>query len=357
MMFKMGQTAKWSVALAAAGLITAGLCETAKADDFYKGKRVKFLVGSSPGGGYDTYSRVLARHLGNHIKGKPSFVVQNMPGASSRKVANFIYNKAPKDGSTIAAVFSGIPTEPLVNPNKARFDARKFTWIGSANKGTFVGFVWHTSPAQSLEDLKSKTMIVGASGGATYDYPALSNVLLGLNYKIISGYTGTKAIGLAMERGEVHGNAGTTWASIKSQHPDWIKEKKIRVFVQYGKDKHPELANVPRIMNLAKNKADRQALNLMFVRQEYQRPYIAPPGLPAIRVKTLRTGFNATMKDPAYLSDAKKRRLEIAPLRGEQIEALIAEVYKTPMAVVERVKKILANRPKRPKRKKKKKKN
>jgi len=340
-----------------AAILTAGAFQAAQADDFYKGKRVKFLVGSSSGGGYDTFARVLARHYGDHIKGNPSFIVQNMPGASSRKVANFLYNKAPKDGSTIAAVFSGIPTEPLVNPNKARFDARKFTWIGSANKGTFVGFVWHTAPAQTLEDLKTKQMIVGASGGATYDFPALANELLGLNFKIIAGYTGTKAIGLAMERGEVQGNAGTTWASIKLQHPDWIKEKKVRVFVQYAKDRHPELSNVPQMMDLAKTKADRQTLNLMYVRQEYQRPYIAPPGLPAVRVKTLRTAFNATMKDSAYLADARKRRLEINPLRGEQIDALIAEVYKTPKAVVERVKKILATRPKRPKRKKKKKKN
>ena len=354
-MIKTRPKGLWCAA-AAAAILAAGASQSAHADSFYKGKRVKFLVGSSPGGGYDTYSRVLARHYGVNIPGHPTFIVQNMPGASSRKVANFMYNKAPKDGSTIAAVFSGIPTEPLVNPNKARFDARKFTWIGSANKGTFIGFVWHTSPTQTLGDLKTKQMIVGASGGATYDYPALANTLLGLNFKIISGYTGTKAIGLAMERGEVQGNAGTTWASIKLQHPEWIRDKKVRVFVQYGRNKNPELPNVPRMMNLAKNDADRQALNLMYVRQEYQRPYIAPPGLPAVRVKTLRTAFNVTMKDPAYLADAKKRRLDVDPLTGEQIEALISEVYKTPKAVVERVKKILANRPKRPKRKKKKKK-
>ena len=356
-MFETRQKGLLGAATVAAAILAAGAFQAAQADDFYKGKRVKFLVGSSSGGGYDTFARVLARHYGNHIKGKPSFIVQNMPGASSRKVANFLYNKAPKDGSTIAAVFSGIPTEPLVNPNKARFDARKFTWIGSANKGTFVGFVWHTAPAQTLKDIKTKQMIVGASGGATYDYPALANELLGLNFKIISGYTGTKQIGLAMERGEVHGNAGTTWASIKSQHPDWIKDKKVRVFVQYGRNKNPELPNVPLMVNLAKNKADRQALNLMYVRQEYQRPYIAPPGLPKVRVATLRNGFNATMKDPAYLADAKKRRLDVDPLTGEQIEALIAEVYKTPKAVIERVRAILAKRPKRPKRKKKKKKN
>ncbi len=337
----------------AALLIGAGDLSPAQADDFYKGKRVKFLVGSSPGGGYDTYARVLARHYGKHIAGNPSFVVQNMPGASSRRVANFLYNKAPKDGSTIAGVFSGIPTEPLVNPDKAHFDARKFTWIGSANKGTFVGFVWATAPVTTLEGLKTKQMIVGASGGATYDFPALANELLGLNFKIVAGYTGTKAIGLAMERGEVHGNAGTTWASIKTQHPGWLKDKKVKVFVQYRRDKHPELPHVTKMLDLAKNENDRQALNLMYVRQEYQRPYIAPPGLPAGRVKILRAAFDATVRDPAYLSDAKKRRLEVDPLSGAQIEALIAEVYKTPKAVVDRVRGILAKRPKRPKRKKK----
>lgn len=346
----------WAAGLAAL-LLAAGAGGGAQGADFYKGKRVQFLVGSSAGGGYDTYARVLARHYGDHIAGHPSFIVQNMPGASSRKVADLIYNKAPKDGSMIAAVFSGIPTEPLVNPDKVHFDARKFTWIGSANKGVFVGFVWHTSPVQTLEQLKTKTMIVGASGGATYDYPALANELLGLHFKIISGYTGTKQIGLAMEREEVNGNAGTTWASIKTQHTNWLKAKKIKVFVQYTLKPYPELGNVPLMINLAKNDADRQALKLMFVRGEYQRPYIAPPGLPADRVKILRTAFNATMKDPAYLADAKKRRLDVQPLTGEELEALIAEVYKTPKAVVERVRKILAARPKRaPKKKKKKKK-
>jgi tripartite-type tricarboxylate transporter receptor subunit TctC len=351
----MGIHTKAAVCVSLAAALTAGAAiGPAQADDFYKGKRIKFLVGSSSGGGYDTFARVLARHYGKHIAGNPSFVVQNMPGASSRRVANFLYNKAPKDGSTIAAVFSGIPTEPLVNPDKAHFDARKFTWIGSANKGTFVGFVWATAPVTTLEGLKTKEMIVGASGGATYDFPALANELLGLNFKIVSGYTGTKQIGLAMERGEVHGNAGTTWASIKTQHPGWLKEKKVKVFVQYRRDKHPELPDVPKMLDLAKNKADRQALNLMYVRQEYQRPYIAPPGLPAERVKLLRTAFMATVKDPAYLADAKKRRLEVDPLSGEQIEALIAEVYETPKAVVERVRDILAKRPKKAKKKKKK---
>ncbi|MDH3239264.1 MAG: tripartite tricarboxylate transporter substrate-binding protein [Alphaproteobacteria bacterium] len=354
----MGQHSKAAMcASLAALLLGAGGLSPAQAEDFYKGKRIKFLVGSSAGGGYDTFARVLARHYGKHIAGNPSFIVQNMPGASSRKVANFIYAQAPKDGTTIAAVFSGIPTEPLVNPDKAHFDARKFTWIGSANKGTFVGFVWATAPVTTLDGLKTKQMIVGASGGATYDFPALANELLGLNFKIISGYTGTKQIGLAMERGEVHGNAGTTWASIKTQHPGWLKEKKVKVFVQYARDKHPELPDVPQMMDLAKNDNDRQALNLMYVRQEYQRPYIAPPGLPADRVKILRAAFNATMKDPAYLDDAKKRRLEISPLSGERIEALIAEVYKTPKDVVDRVRAILNKRPKAPKKASKKKKN
>jgi tripartite-type tricarboxylate transporter receptor subunit TctC len=336
-------------------VLAAGADGAVQAADFYKGKRIQFLVGSSSGGGYDTFARVLARHYGKHIAGNPTFIVQNIPGASSRKVADYIYNKAPKDGTAIAAVFSGIPTEPLVNPDKVHFDARKFTWIGSANRGTFVGFVWATAPVTTLEGLKTKEMIVGASGGATYDYPALANELLGLNFKIISGYTGTKQIGLAMERGEVHGNAGTTWASIKTQHTNWLKEKKIKVFVQYGRTKHPELQDVPKMRDLAKNEADRQALNLMYVRQEYQRPYIAPPGLPADRVKLLRTAFDATMKDAAYLDEAKKRRLEIAPLSGAEVEALIAEVYKTPKPVVERVRAILNKRPKAPPKKSKKK--
>ncbi|MFT5539421.1 MAG: tripartite-type tricarboxylate transporter receptor subunit TctC [Alphaproteobacteria bacterium] len=322
---------------------------------FYKGKQIKLIIGSSAGGGYDTYGRVIARHMGKHIPGKPRFVVQNMPGSSSRKAANYLYNIAPKDGTAIAGTFSGIPAEPLMNPSVVKFDALKFNWIGSAARDAQAGMVWTTAPAQTLNDVMTKEMIVGASGGATHDFPMLANAILGTKFKIIAGYKGTKGIGLAMERGEVQGNAGTTWSSIKTQHTDWLKQKKIRVFVQYGRTRHPELPDVPLMIDLAKSEADRQALNLSFARQDFARPYVAPPALPAARIKALRSAFNATMVDQAFLKDAAKRRIEIAPLKAEEMIALIKNIYATPPEVVARVQNIVSVSKKRQKKAKKKK--
>lgn len=331
-------------ALVSATVIAAAAGGAPAAQDlesFYKAKQIKLMVGSSAGGGYDTYARTIARHMGNFIPGKPGFVVQNMPGGSSRKVANFLYNVAPKDGSVIAAVFSGIPAEPLMNPKLVKFDARKFNWIGSAARDSQAGMVWHTAPVQTLSDVLSREMIVGASGGATWDFPMLSNAILGTKFKIIAGYSGTKEIALAMERGEVQGNAGTTWSSIKTQHPDWLRDKKIRVFVQYTTSPHPELPDVPLMIGLAKSDADRQALMLSFARQDFARPYVAPPELPADRIKALRDAFDATMADKAFLEDAAKRRIEIAPLKASEMMALITEIYETPPEVVARVQEIV----------------
>jgi tripartite-type tricarboxylate transporter receptor subunit TctC len=329
-----------TILISAAALVSFA-AEAQSLESFYRGKTIKLIVGSSAGGGYDTYARTIGRHLGNFIPGKPNFVIQNMPGGSSRAAANHLYNVAAKDGTVIAGVFSGIPAEPLMNPSLVRFDARKFNWIGSAARDSQAGMVWHTAPTQTLQDVLSKEMIVGASGGATWDFPMLANAILGTKFKIIAGYSGTKEIALAMERGEVQGNAGTTWSSIKTQHPDWLKEKKIRVFVQYTTKPHPELPDVPVMISLAKTEADRQALMLSFARQDFARPYVAPPGLPAERVKALRTAFNSTMKDTAFLAEAKKRRIEIVPLTASEMTALIDEIYKTPPDVVARVQNIV----------------
>ena len=326
----------------AGGLIAVAGLVPAHAKDFYEGKQLKVIVGSSAGGGYDTYARVISRHMGNFLPGNPALVVQNMPGGSSRKAANYVYNIAPKDGTVITALFSGIPTDPLINPKQVKFDVQKFNWLGSASKETFVGYVWNTAPAQTLEDLKTKQMIVGGSGGATTDFPKLSKAILGLKFKIVEGYPGTKQIGLAIERGELQGDAGITWTSVKTQHSDWLRDKKIRVFVQYGAKPNPDLKDVPLMLDLAKTKADRQALALSFLRGEAQRPYTAPPGLPAERVAMLRKAFVETLKDKAFLADAKKRHLEVEFVSPEEMSELIAGYYQTPKSVVDRVKKIVS---------------
>jgi tripartite-type tricarboxylate transporter receptor subunit TctC len=321
----------WSVGLAAAD-----------AADFYKGKQLTIIVGSSSGGGYDTYGRAISRHIGRFLPGHPTVLVQNMPGAGSVKATNYLYNVAPKDGTVIAAVFSGIPAQPLIDPHGVQFDVRKFTWLGSAAQSTFVGYVWHTAPVQTLEQLKTQEMIVGSSGGATREFPMISNAVLGLKFKIVEGYKGTNETGLAVERGEVQGDGGITWDSLEAQHFQWLQDKKIRVFVQYGSEPNPELKDVPLMLSLAKTKEDRQALNLEFSRGDFARPYIAPPSLPKDRVKELRTAFMDTMKDKAYIADAKKLHLDVNAISGEKVDALIAELYQTPKSAVERVRKVIA---------------
>lgn len=332
--------------IAVAGIVTGLTATDATAQSvkkFYTDRKISFLVGFGAGGGYDAYARTISRHMGKHIPGNPTLVVQNMPGAGSLKLANHLYNVAPKDGSVIGSFASGIPTAPLLNPNKAKFNAANFTWLGSANKEIYIAVVWHKSPVQTLDALKRKTLIVGATGpgAATDDFPTLVNAILGLKFKLVKGYKGTKRIYLAMERGEVHGVAGTTWTSVSSRLPTWVRDKKIKVIVQYSKEKHPALPHVPSIFDLVKTEKDRKALNLLFARQAYGRPYVAPPGLPKDRAQALQRGFMATMKDPAFLADAKKRRLEINPLPGAAVAKLVSEVYKTPKAIVDRVRGIL----------------
>lgn len=322
-------------------LTSIGIASSSAAD-FYKGKQITIIVGSSSGGGYDTYARTIARHMGKFLPGHPAVVVQNMPGAGSVKATNNLFNVAAKDGTVIGAVFSGIPAQPLIDPHGVKFDPRKFSWLGSAAQSTFVGYVWHTAPVQTLDQLKTETMIVGSSGGATREFPMISNAVLGLKFKIVEGYKGTNETGLAIERGEVQGNAGITWDSLEAQHYQWLKDKKIRVFVQYGSEPNPELKDVPLMLNLAKTKADRQALNLEFSRGVFARPYIAPPGVPADRVKLLRTAFMTTMKDPGYIADAKKLHLDVNAISGEKVEALINELYETPQSAIDRVRQVIS---------------
>jgi tripartite-type tricarboxylate transporter receptor subunit TctC len=331
---------RYAAAAVLAGGLSGGIA-TGHAADFYKGKQFIIIIGSSSGGGYDTFGRAISRHIGKHLPGNPTAVVQNMPGASSVKLSNYMYNVAPKDGTVIAGVFSGIPTQQLTDPHGVKFDARKFAWLGSAAQSTFVGYVWHTAPVQTLEQLKTQEMIVGSSGGATHDFPLISNAILGLHFKIVEGYKGTNETGLAIERGEVQGDAGITWDSVETQYPQQLQKKLIHVFVQYNDEPNPELPNVPLMMSLAKTKADRQALELEFSRGEFARPYIAPPGLPKERVKTLQTAFMATMKDPAYIADAKKLHLDVNAVPPEKLEKMISELYETPQSVVDRVRSVI----------------
>lgn len=316
-----------------------GVSGAASAQDFYKDKRITLVVGSAPGGGYDTFARAVAKYWSEHLPGKPTFVIQNMPGAGSLVAANHIYNVAAKDGTVLGAVNPGIATDPLLSPDRAKFDAREFPWIGSPLREIQTAVVWHTAPVQSLEDLKTKELLVAGSGGATEVFPTVSNKVLGLKFKVIAGYAGTKEGGLAMERGEVQGIGGTTWASVKATYGHYLTEKKIKVIVQYGLRKHPELPDVPMLIDLAQTKEQRDALNFVLARQDLGRPYVTTPGVPADRVALLRKTFIDTMKDPAFIKEAKQRKLDLdpEPVTGEELQKLVADIYTTPEPLVARL--------------------
>lgn len=310
----------------------------------FKGKDVRILIGFPPGGGYDLYGRLVARHFGKQLPGQPNIIAQSMPGAGSVLVANHLAHVAPRDGTVLGTFASGVPAVPLLTPDQAKFDARELTWIGSANTETQLDYMWHTSPVQSLDDAMRTEAIIGATGpgAATVDFPLMVKAILGFKYKLVLGYKGSAEIDLAMERGEVHGVGGLTWTSVSTTNANWLRDKKITIIGQYGQTKHPDLPDVPLVIDLAKTPADRQALTLVFARQEMGRPFAAPPALGEERATLLRRAFDTTMTDRDFLADAKKGQLPILPIDGQTMQRMVGELYATPPAVIERVQKILA---------------
>ena len=308
--------------------------------DFYKGKTITLYVGYSPGGGYDTYARTVARQIGKHIPGEPTIIVKNRPGAGSMTLTNELYNSLPQDGTAVGIIGRGMAMEPLFGSKLAKFEPTKFNWIGSTNNEVSICVSWHTSKVKTWQDMQTIPMFVGGTGaGADTDtFPRVMNNLLDTKLKLITGYPGGNDILLAMERGEVEGRCGYSWSSAKSRKADWLKEGKLNILIQMSTGKHPDLPDVPFIMDLAKNDADRAALELIYARQEFGRPFLAPPNVPADRVAALRAAFMATMEDPAFLADAKKQNLEIAPIGGERIGELIANIYSAPPEVIQRAK-------------------
>ncbi len=314
--------------------------------EFYRGKTVTLIVGYSAGGGYDTYARILARHMGKHIPGNPTIVVQNMPGAGSLRSATYIYNVAPKDGTTIGMFSRGLAMEPLIGASATQFDAQKFTWLGSGTEEASVFVLWHTAPVKTWQDMLTKPFSVGGEGsGSDPDvYASLLKNSFGAKLRLVTGYPGTAEIALALERGEMDGRASWSWSSLKSLKPDWIAQKKVNLPIQLNLKKNPELPDVPLIMEFAKNDRQRASLKIILSRQTMGRPFIAPPGLPDDRRAALRAAFDATVKDPEFLAEAKARGQEVNPVGGEAIDRLLAELYATPKDVVEETKQAIAGR-------------
>ena len=323
-----------------AGLLTffgfAALAYAQSPVDFYKGRNVAMEIGYSPGGAYDVYARAVARFIGHHVPGDPTIVPKNLEGAGSLRLANWLYNVAPKDGTEMGTIGRGVAFDPLLGTPGAQFDPLKFTWLGSANNEVSVCVSWYTSGITKLEDLYTKPMTVGGTGGGsdTDVFPAVLNGVLGTKMKVIHGYPGGNDVNLAMERGEVQGRCGWSWSSVMATHPEWVAQHKINILAQLSLTKHPDLPNVPLILDLAKTPEQKQIFKLIFARQVMGRPYLAPPGLPAERAQALQQAFWDTMKDPAFLADASKQKLEINPVPGTEIEQLLKEAYQTPKAAV-----------------------
>ena len=311
--------------------------------DFYRGKSIDLDIGYSVGGGYDLYARLIARRLGNHIPGNPTVVPKNMEGAGSLRLANYLYAAAPSDGTVIGATSRGAAFDPLLGETGARFDGSKFSWIGSANNEVSVCIALTSSGITKFDDLYTKPLTIGSTGAAddTYQFPALVNAVLGTKFKIVTGYPGGNDVTLALERGEVQGRCGWSWSSLKATRLNWVLRKRIVVLVQLSLSKHPDLPNVPLIMDLAKTDEQRAIFRMIFARQTMGRPYAAPPGLPEDRLAALRKAFMDTMTDKEFLYDADQNKFEINPVAGDQLEALVKEVYRAPSDVVRKVAKMV----------------
>ena len=312
-----------------ASLAAAGNAAADEVSDFYAGKQVRLLIGYSAGGGYDTYARLLARHLGRHIPGNPTVVPQNMPGAGSLRMANYLYNVAPKDGLVIGTFGRGIAMEPLLSGEGTQFDAREFSWLGSLNNEVSLCVAWHASSVKSMQDLQTQELIVGGtgSGSDTVIFPVVVKNLLGANIRLISGYPGGNDVLLAMERGEVDGRCGWSYSSLSSTRGDWLEQGRITILSQLALAKHPDLIEFPLITDFADNDNELAAMEIIFSRQVMGRPYLAPPGIPADRLEALRRALDAVAVDPEFLRDAAQLQLEVNPVTGEDVDALLARIY------------------------------
>src|SRR5262245_9083889 len=328
-------------ALAVAGGLLAMSSQSAYAqsvEEFYRGGQVNMVIGDSVGGGEDPPGRLISRHIGKHVPGRPAIVPQNMTGAGSLRAAQYIYSVAPKDGTAFGTFGRTIATQPLLTPASAQFDGTKFTWLGSVTNEVSSCVTWHTSKVKVWNDILANEVAMGGEGpGADPDvYALLYKNVFGAKMKLVTGYHGTNDTMLAMERGEVDGLCGLSWSTLKARHLQWMNEKKINIIIQAALKKQPELADVPLASDLTQDREKLQILRLFLASQETARPFAAPPGLPADRAAALRAAFDATMKDPEFLAEAKKLNMDVNPLSAKAVDDILAELYATPKAVLEK---------------------
>ncbi len=323
--------------VSAFALIAAVPVRAADVASFYKGRTVQVMIGFSAGGGYDIYARTLARYMGKHIPGNPTMVPQNMPGAGTLKVANYIYSVAPKDGTVIGTFARGIPMEKLLGRTVGQqFDATKFTWIGSVTDEPSVCVFWAASGIKTWQDMKTKPWKVGGSG-VTSDLDIYANVLRNMFHlpgRLITGFPGGTEVLLSMQRREVDGRCGWSWSSLLSRDKHLMDQKLVTIPLQLGLEANPDIPGVPLVIDQTNDPKEKAALRMIFSRQVMARPFAAPPNLPPDRTKALRDAFDATMKDPDFLAEMKKLDLEVRPQSGLKVEQLVKEVYAYPPDVV-----------------------
>ena len=315
---------------------TPGDAGAEAAADFCRGKTITLSVGYSSGGAYDGVARILARHMRPYIPGNPAIIVKNAPGAGTLSLTNQLYNVAARDGTQFGIIARGMAMEPLIGQSNTKFDSTKFTWIGSAANEVSMCVTLEGSAVKTWDDALIKPFTVAGNGSGS-DPDVFANLLrslFGVKNRLISGYPGTAEISLAMERGEVDGRCGWSWTSIKAEKAAWLAEKKLNLIVQLALEKARDLPDVPLIVDKAQTEAQRQILKLIFSRQTMGRPFVAPPEIPADRRDALRAAFDQTMKDPGFLADAEKSRIEINPVAGAAIDALVKDLYRTPPDVV-----------------------
>ena len=314
-----------------------------EANDFYRGKTITMIVGFGAGGGYDLYARLLAHYLGNHIAGAPNIVVQNMEGAGSVRASNYVYSVAPKDGTVIAAVNQNMPMYQMLGGAGAQFNAAEINWLGSTAYSNGTLYTWYQSGIKTLEDAKSRDVLLGGAGTTSdsHIYPTLINGLLGTRFKVINGYAGTKEIHLALERGEVMGRGGNTWASLTSSNQDWVEQKKINLLFQIGFKPEPEIAQVPLLIDLVKTPQEKQIVTVVTLPTALGYTNWLAPEVPAGRMRILREAFDATMRDRAFLDEAGKHAMMIRPQTGAEIEALVKQAALAPKPVLERTAQLL----------------
>ena len=337
-----GLTAKLFPWLGALLLASLGPASADSVADFYRGKTLSMIIGTSPGNDYDNRARLLARYMGRHIPGQPAIVPRNMPGGGGLQATNYLANVAPQDGTVLYLLMQNMPVHQAIGGEGVKFDLRRFFWIGNTTDAPNVAVAWHTAGVETIEDLKQKELIVGgAAGTAGAYYPLAMNVLAGTRFKVVTGYPGGNEVNLAMERGEINGRGSNSWASWKSTKPEWLADKKIKVLVQIALKRHPDLADVPLMSELAKSEDDRSVLTFLSADTAISRSLVTTPGTPPDRVAALRRAFDATMKDPDFLADADKAKIDISPSTGEEAQKVALSILDAPAKTIAKAKEIL----------------